>query len=454
MSASRSAVLVSVVIPVYNKSDLTAQCLESIVKAGGEAPFEAIVVDDASTDDTPAMLFKWQHAVRVLRNPTNAGFAATCNRGAAAATGKYVLFLNNDTIALRGWIDALVDEAEAHPEVVMVGSKLLYQDGLVQHAGVAFERETRSPYHPHRLLPADDPRVNRRRELQAVTAACVLIRADWFRELGGFCELYQTGYEDLDLCMAIRRRGGTIVYQPKSALVHLESQTPGRMRNEGINRPRWFKRWSDQLLSDEDDYYFADDLRVARGREPHGEVLRLVRFQSSEERSRWAVVAECQREAAAGRMVNAIRCLTNADAWPLDAAVRRWAGSLCHRYGERAAARAHFTVALALASTPELRVHVAVHEPDLAAPATAPAPWESVLIEGLRDLRAGEFGRASPALDRALLLGAPPVLVLPGIWEAARMLDRTAAAEAARHALLGMTHVDPATERLLGAESQ
>jgi hypothetical protein len=153
-------------------------------------------------------------------------------------------------------------------------------------------------------------------------------------------------------------------------------------------------------------------------------------------------------------MGSAIRGLVNAGAWPLDAAVRRWAGSLCHGYGERAAARAHFAAALSLESTPELRVHVAVHEPELTAPfAAALAPWETTLIQALRDLRAGEFARANPALEKALVLGAPPVMVLPGLWEAARRLDRPGDAALAREALLGMTHVDPATERLLAAAS-
>jgi GT2 family glycosyltransferase len=453
MSKTRQEVLVSVVIPVFNKSELTAQCLESIVKAGGDTPFEAIVVDDASTDATPEVLSKWANAVRVLRNPSNLGFAATCNRGAAAAVGKYLLFLNNDTIALRGWVDHLVHEVESHPEVVAVGSKLLYQDGLVQHAGVAFGRETRSPYHPNRLLTADDPRVSQRRELQAVTAACVLIRANWFRDLGGFSEQFKTGYEDLDLCMAIRRRGGRIVYQPKSTLVHLESQTPGRMRHEGFNRPLWFQRWSDQMLSDEDDYYFADDLRIVREQEEHGEVLRCVRIRSSEERARWAVIAECQRDAAAGQMASAIRSLAKPEPWPMDAAVRRWAGSLCHRFDEREAARAHFAVAMALEPTPELRVHLAVHEPDAAIPlGPATTPWETPLTEGLRDLRGGFFERAEPHLENALSCGAPPGLVLPAWWEVARRLGHEANAEAARVALAGMTHVDPATVRRLNKE--
>jgi GT2 family glycosyltransferase len=284
--------LVSVVIPVYNKCELTAQCLDAILKVGAKAPFEIIVVDDCSRDETPQLLAQCANFVRAFRNPQNRGFAGSCNRGASEAAGKYIFFLNNDTIPLQGWLDHLAHELDAHADVAMVGSKLLYPDGLVQHAGVAFGRETRSPYHPNRLLNGDDPRVSKRRELQAVTAASVMIRSKWFHDCGAFSEKFQTGYEDLDLCLTVRKRGGRIVYQPKSVLFHLESQTPGRMRHESANRTLFFQRSSTQLLSDEDDYYFTDNLRILRTRDEVSDGIRTVRLESPDERARWGVVAE------------------------------------------------------------------------------------------------------------------------------------------------------------------
>lgn len=451
----RQPPLVSVIIPVFNKCELTLQCLDAIARVGAQAPFEVIVVDDASSDATPEQLEQRTGRIQVIRNPANRGFAGSCNAGAAAAGGKYILFLNNDIIPLRGWLDGLVDELQTHPEVVAVGSKLLYQDGLVQHAGVLFERDSRNPYHPNRFMRADDPQVNRRRELQVVTAACLLIRARWFKECGGFSEAFQTGYEDVDLCLTVRRRGGVIVYQPKSVLIHLESQTPGRLHHETENRFLFFERWAEQLLSDEDDYYFSDGLRLLRHRDEHGRVvLRCVRFVSPEERERWAIVAECQRAAAAGKHEQMLRCLGQAQAWPEEASIHRWAWAHCRRLGLRAAAKEHLSAAITLEPAPELRVHLALDESEVTLPGgPSPARWEPEAVDGFRRLRTGDFMGAREQLEAALQHGAPPHWALRGLWESARALGDERATASARAALHGMRYTDPGTARELALEA-
>ena len=93
--------------------------------------------------------------------------------GAAAASGEYLVFLNNDTIPLKGWLGALVEEVCTHADVAIVGGKLLFEDRTVQHAGVAIDRLNMTPYHIYRGFSEDHPAVNKRLELNAVTAACV-----------------------------------------------------------------------------------------------------------------------------------------------------------------------------------------------------------------------------------------------------------------------------------------
>jgi glycosyltransferase involved in cell wall biosynthesis len=126
MSPGASTPRCSIVIPVFNRVDLTRQCLEALL-----------------------------------------GFARACNRGASAARGAHLVFLNNDTIPLPDWLDALVEAAEAHPRTGVVGSRLLFPDGRIQHAGVVVSRLWQTPYHVYQNLRGDHPIVCRRRELRA-----------------------------------------------------------------------------------------------------------------------------------------------------------------------------------------------------------------------------------------------------------------------------------------------
>ncbi len=436
--------LASIIIPVFNKCDLTVQCLTAIAEVTGHIPHEIIVVDNASSDATPQRMRHQPPHIRYLRNEVNRNFAGACNQGAAAAAGKYLMFLNNDTIPLQGWLDALLDEVRAHPEVAALGSRLLYESGQVQHAGVTFARETRSPMHPCRMLRLDDPRANRRRELQAVTAACVMFRPKWFKACGGFSEDYRNGYEDLDLCLKIRQRGGVIVYQPKSVVVHLESQTPGRMKFDNENRALFFQRWQHAALSDEDAYYYADGCYRAGLLDGRPEAPRLIRFANEAERAQWQRVAQCQTHAAQWQREEVARVLSDVAAWPQEASVRRWAGCFCRRLGLNDAAQKHFAAALALENSVEVRL-LAV-KTDLPPLDDSNPSWASALESGFNSLRAGDSTAAHAAFDLALFHGAPPNLALAGLWRATNQQDgSTCTAELARQALPHMGRLDPAT---------
>src|SRR3954451_17341299 len=103
----------SIIISVLNQDDLTEQCLDTLLGlASQRAGFEIIVVDDGSAEATAGLLAGYGDRIRVVRHERNRGFAASCNDGAAVALGRFLVFLNNDTIPLSGWLDALVDYAE------------------------------------------------------------------------------------------------------------------------------------------------------------------------------------------------------------------------------------------------------------------------------------------------------------------------------------------------------
>jgi GT2 family glycosyltransferase/tetratricopeptide (TPR) repeat protein len=449
--------LVSVVIPVFNKCALTLQCLESMERVQTQAPYEVIVVDNASSDGSAARVTQAAPDVRVIRNEVNGGFARACNQGAATSRGKYVLFLNNDTILLQGWMDELVRELQTQPKVAVVGSKLLYGSGLVQHAGVIFGRESRSPYHPYRMLHADDPRVNHRRELSAVTAACMLIRAKWFQDCGGFCEEYRNGYEDLDLCLTIRRKGGVIVYQPRSTLIHLESQTPGRFGHDAENRSKFFQRWGGAILSDEDAFFFQDNYRVGATRDAFPEAPQLIPLRTEEERRQWSTVARAQTLAAEWSQEEVRAILCQADAWPKEYRVRRWAGIVCHKLGLREAACSHFQAATAETPDTELSLYLSDNQqgPDPIGHADA-MTWGGSLRLATQAIKSGQFESAQDHLETALQEGGPLKLILPAMAQCARALGAYQQVEVAMRAAknIGATrsNEEPAAFRVSSAE--
>jgi glycosyltransferase involved in cell wall biosynthesis len=254
------------VIPVYNRWSVTRQCLNTLLSRPPEVSCEIIVVDDGSRDITAQMLAAHSEHIRVVRHAANQGFAHACNDGAAIASGEFVVFLNNDTIPQRGWLDALVQYADAHPDAAVVGSKLLYPNNTIQHAGVVIAQNG-YPNHLYVGLPGDHPAVNKSRRFQAVTAACMLVRRSAFEEVGGFDTAFTNCYEDVDLCLRLGERGHEIHCCHTSVLCHVEGQT----RGGAVNAPDPYKdiafskrmyelRWVGRVRPDEAQYYLDDGL--------------------------------------------------------------------------------------------------------------------------------------------------------------------------------------------------
>jgi GT2 family glycosyltransferase len=238
--ASRRA---AIVIPVFNAAFYTRVCLASLQTEQRDA--EVIIVDNGSTDETPALLAAWadqERGRRFQRFDQVLGFARACNAGAAATEREFVVFLNNDTFVLEGWLDNLLRPFDEADNVQVTGSRLLYPSGHIQHAGIAFNRE--GPHHVFVGLAGDTPFVLQRRDFQTVTGAALAIRRAEFERLGGFDTSYQNSFEDVDLCLKVKRDGGRIVYVPDSVAYHFESMTEGRlgptdMRNYTLFMERW-----------------------------------------------------------------------------------------------------------------------------------------------------------------------------------------------------------------------
>lgn len=251
----------SIIIPVHNKASLTRGCLNTILAQADEGVSrEIIVVDDGSTDLTPRLLASYGDAVRVVTHEKAQGFARACNAGAAAARGDYLILLNNDTLPWTGWLTAIAMYANDHPRAAIVGAKLLYPNGTVQHAGVVFGID-RFPHHLYAGFPADHPAVNTSRQFQAVTAACCLIRRDVFDQFGGFDTEFLNGWEDVDLCLRLTEQGHEIHYCHECVVYHLESASRDlRAAQEQTNRGRYFSVWGERVRPDDLEHYAADGL--------------------------------------------------------------------------------------------------------------------------------------------------------------------------------------------------
>ncbi len=247
---------VSIVIPVHNQFSCTYDCLRSILAAPPTRTFEIIIVDDCSDDETLLGALVFTGGVHIVRNTNNLGFVKTCNAGAALAKGKYLFFLNNDTLVRDGWLDELVETFEQVPNVGIAGSKLLFEDGKLQEAGGIVWR-LGDGWNWGRNRDPNEPAFCFLRDADWVSGAALMIERTLFDELGGFDEYYAPAYyEDTDLAFRVRALGKRVVVQPASEIVHLEGVSAGTdtagtgmKRFQVINHAKFYRRWKDTLIT-------------------------------------------------------------------------------------------------------------------------------------------------------------------------------------------------------------
>jgi GT2 family glycosyltransferase/predicted nucleic acid-binding Zn-ribbon protein len=278
--------LVSIIVPVHNQWLFTLWCLRSIWATSGDVSYEVILADDASTDETVDIARMVQN-ITVLRNDPAAGgavgFLKNCNRAAAIARGKYVLFLNNDTLIHAECLRALVQVAEQDPKAGLVGCKLLFADGQLQEAGgIVWQDASGSNY--GRNDDPDLPEYNYLRETDYCSGAAILVRRDLWTEIGGFDERFAPAYyEDTDLAFEIRQRGYRVLYQPRAVVVHFEGAshgtdlTHGLKQHQVINRGRFLEKWKSVLQQSH--YLPGQELFLARDRSRSGKHVLLIDWE-------------------------------------------------------------------------------------------------------------------------------------------------------------------------------
>lgn len=245
---------VSIVIPVHGKLPYTLACLRSLARHGAQVGFEVIVVDDASPDESAIMLAQIE-GLRLLSNERNLGFVDSCNEGAAAAKGQFLLFLNNDTQVTPGWLDALLACFAERPDCGIAGPRLVYPDGRLQEAGGLVFADG-SCWNTGRFEARNTPAYQYRRRTDYVTGAAMLLRREVFDRVGGFDTRYRPAYyEDTDLAFAVRQLGLSVYYEPASTVIHFEGITSGTdlangtKRHQVTNQATFAAKWRTQLAA-------------------------------------------------------------------------------------------------------------------------------------------------------------------------------------------------------------
>jgi GT2 family glycosyltransferase len=238
---TRSLPSASIVIPVFNQWPVTRGCLSALrATLSRDHDVEIIVVDDASTDDTPiglAALARVEPRLKVLRNDANLGFVGSCNRAAATSTRDILVFLNNDTVPLPGWLEALLGTFGDLPRAGAVGGKLLFPDGRLQEAGGIVFSDASACHFGRNEPNASQPPFDQPRQVDYVSGALLATPRRLFEQLGGFDPEFAPGYyEDTDYCFRLRELNRTVWFQPDAVVVHVEGATAGTDLAVGMKR--------------------------------------------------------------------------------------------------------------------------------------------------------------------------------------------------------------------------
>ncbi len=232
--------LVSILIPNKDSKEVLSRCLESIYEKTRYRNFEIIVIENNSVEDDTFEYY--QQALECYENLSvvkwddEFNYSAINNYGASFAAGEYLLLLNNDIEVISpDWIDSMLGFCQRE-DVGVVGTKLLYPDGTIQHAGVAMSycegpHQTGGPVHVFANLDDTDPgyvyRTLFSQDVSMVTGACLMTKRKVFDSLGGLNERYKVAYNDVDYCLRVRRENLLVVYDANVKLWHYESFSRG-----------------------------------------------------------------------------------------------------------------------------------------------------------------------------------------------------------------------------------
>jgi GT2 family glycosyltransferase len=234
----------SVVIPTIGKVEWVARSIQSCrLHLPRDRSCEFLVVDDGT--HLPGDLDALKRAAddlefHLLLNHQNLGFSATVNHGMRQTRGRIIVLCNNDIEFFQSWLEPLEAAFAAEPELGIIGAKLLYPNGTIQHAGMDKLPGHLRWQHFFGAWPGSHPKVNRPRHVWSVTGALLAVKRDVLRRLGGFSTAYATAYEDLDYCLHAWSNSVRVGYRPEVAAYHREGATRGLGPTQRAGKPLWW----------------------------------------------------------------------------------------------------------------------------------------------------------------------------------------------------------------------
>ncbi len=240
--------LASIIIPAYNNFELTQRTIQSVKQSSNSASYEIVLVDDCSTDRVAEIEQIFSDLV-VVRNESNLQFLKSCNKAASFCTGRFFVFLNNDTEVRDRWLDELLLPFYDSENIGLTGSMLINSDGSLQEAGGIVWANGK----PANVGSGDNPKrpeYNYRRDVDYLSGASLCIPGKVWGAVGGFSEEFAPCYyEDTDLAFKVRQAGYRTVYAPQSRVIHHEGSSNGRDVNVGskryqvVNAPKFEQKW-------------------------------------------------------------------------------------------------------------------------------------------------------------------------------------------------------------------
>lgn len=266
--APNDASELTVVIVSHNTRDLLRECLRSLAAAGDRVPLRVIVVDNASRDDSPAMVRREFPGVELAANPDNVGYSRAVNQALRVARGPYALVLNPDILVRPGSLDRLVSFMEEHPRAGVAGGKLLNPDGSLQHScrtfytlrTLLYRRTVLGKIFPRSRVIRDHLMADwdhaAAREVDWVLGACMMVRREAIHDVGLMDERFFLYFEDVDWCYRMNRRGWKVWYVPDAVMVHHHRResaqggiTDKRFLNHLNSVFHFYDKWNRALFS-------------------------------------------------------------------------------------------------------------------------------------------------------------------------------------------------------------